>query len=367
MKERIQIFFAVGAVRVTFFLKGKHVGICTPIKLNYYNMRFLHLSHVTFALTASCYGSVFVRADERRRHIKSGKASKSAKSQSVVKYSKALKSAKSKSKECTIMVVSDVKEVESPMKDGFQDESIECLMDAADMGKANQMLPLRASIAQLSKLKNMLKKGDLIPGESTLDPVGAAFNAHGLTFPPGLDIAAAVRKNGNNSKKQNKNRRLALTGVNTILVVKVIDVNNKQRSESCSMIGDNIFGTQEDPVNLKSQMSACSFGQLSIQPGSIPAGSIPAGEDSAPGVIQVQIDIALDGGLDRYNIHNAVTAKVQEKLNIILPGPYNQVMYVLEKCYTGCGWAAYAYINSWMSVYQNDYYKQVAIQMHGEL
>ena len=27
-------------------------------------------------------------------------------------------------------------------------------------------------------------------------------------------------------------------------------------------------------------------------------------------------------------------------------------MFVLEKCYTGCGWAAYAYINSWMSVYQ---------------
>ena len=27
-------------------------------------------------------------------------------------------------------------------------------------------------------------------------------------------------------------------------------------------------------------------------------------------------------------------------------------MFVLEKCYNGCGWAAYAYVNSWMSVYQ---------------
>ena len=39
-------------------------------------------------------------------------------------------------------------------------------------------------------------------------------------------------------------------------------------------------------------------------------------------------------------------------------------MYVIERCYNGCGWAAYAYPNSWMSVYQMEYYKHAAVQLH---
>ena len=30
----------------------------------------------------------------------------------------------------------------------------------------------------------------------------------------------------------------------------------------------------------------------------------------------------------------------------------------------GCGWAAYAYVNSWMSVYQAHYYKLVGVTVH---
>jgi len=40
-------------------------------------------------------------------------------------------------------------------------------------------------------------------------------------------------------------------------------------------------------------------------------------------------------------------------------------MYVLHSCIVGCGWAAYAGVNSWYSVYQGGYYKQVGVQMHG--
>jgi hypothetical protein len=39
-------------------------------------------------------------------------------------------------------------------------------------------------------------------------------------------------------------------------------------------------------------------------------------------------------------------------------------MYILEKCYLECGWAAYAYINSWNSVYQNWYYYATGVQVH---
>lgn len=40
-------------------------------------------------------------------------------------------------------------------------------------------------------------------------------------------------------------------------------------------------------------------------------------------------------------------------------------MYALEGCYgNGCGYAAYAYVNSWNSVYVGNYYKAVGVQVH---
>ena len=64
-------------------------------------------------------------------------------------------------------------------------------------------------------------------------------------------------------------------------------------------------------------------------------------------------------------IRNAVTTAATAKLGHSLPGPYDYVLYSLESCYGGdCGWAAYAYINSWNSVYQNVYYKRPGVLMH---
>lgn len=281
-------------------------------------------------------------------------------------YERNLKVAKS---ECTLMVSLDLKIPGAELGDDHTEESFQCMLDSSDTnGQANQILPIRASIAQLSKMKDMLNKGELRPGKSTLNHGGAVFGKDGLFIPPGLNIASAVRNNGNGNDKNNSRFLQGdVFGDKPILVVKVIDVNGKQRPETVAQIGDDIFGTINDPVNLKSQMKACSFDQLNIIPGTYSPTKIPAGEPSAPGVIQINISIALDGGDDRYAIHNAVTAAVQTKLGHSLPGPYEQVMYVLEKCYTGCGWAAYAYVNSWMSVYQAQYYKLVGVQMHGKL
>lgn len=82
-----------------------------------------------------------------------------------------------------------------------------------------------------------------------------------------------------------------------------------------------------------------------------------------PGVIEVNIPISLNN--TKGTVRNAVNAAVMAKLNLnSLPGPFQNVMYVLNKCYQECGWAAYAYVNSWNSVYQGDYYKMVGVQVH---
>jgi hypothetical protein len=203
-------------------------------------------------------------------------------------YERNLKVAKS---ECTLMVSSDLKIPGAELEDDHTEETFQCMLDSSDTnGQANQILPIRASIAQLSKMKDMLNKGELRPGKSTLNHGGAAFGKEGIFLPPGLDIASAVRNNGNKNDK-NKSRSLQgdLFGDKPILVVKVIDVNGKQRAESVEQIGDDIFGTVDDPVNLMSQMKACSFDQLNIVPGTYDPTKIPDGEPSATGVIQVNI------------------------------------------------------------------------------
>jgi len=119
-----------------------------------------------------------------------------------------------------------------------------------------------------------------------------------------------------------------------------------------------VFGTGVDQNNLKSGLEACSWDQLTV---TLPADNADIG--LAAGVIEVDIGISLTNNT-RGTIRNAVTTAVQAKLGYTLPGPHNYVLYSLESCYVDCGWAAYAYINSWNSVYQNSYYKAPGVLIH---
>ena len=113
-------------------------------------------------------------------------------------------------------------------------------------------------------------------------------------------------------------------GTKPILVVKMTDSGLLARSASPKVIGDNVFATLHDYVNLASQMKACSFDQFNIT-----SGNITDCNEAAPGVIEVDIPISLTNNT-RSVIRTAVTTAVQAKIGITLPGPYEQVMYVLE-------------------------------------
>ena len=207
-------------------------------------------------------------------------------------------------------------------------------MNPADTanGKSGTTRNIIASAAQMKTLKGMLESGDLVSGETVLTPgVGASFDEEDLIIPEGADLKGGTRRD-------RSRRRLAVTkGDKPILVVKVTDSAGKARSENSAQISDNIFGTYGDLVNLKSQLAACSFDQLIVQPGLNP----PDSHEVAPGVIEVTIGVTLSGN-SRGTIRNAVTTAVQSKLGHSLPGPYQQVMYVLHSCdHTDCGWAAY--------------------------
>jgi hypothetical protein len=125
-----------------------------------------------------------------------------------------------------------------------------------------------------------------------------------------------------------------------------------------------VFGTGTDPVNIKSALEECSWNKITVLPKALTENGDPDDtHEVATGVIEVTIDISLTDQ-SRDNIRNAITTKVQQLLGYSLPGPYDYVLYSVQGCYVDCGWAAYAFINSWNSVYQDVYYKRPGVLMH---
>lgn len=153
-----------------------------------------------------------------------------------------------------------------------------------------------------------------------------------------------------------------MIGQKPILAVRVVDVNGNTHPDDVATMSDNIFGNGVDNNTLKSVLEDCSMGKLEIVPGVVPGGN------DATGMIEVTIPIDMTVAATTNEIHNAAKEQVAERLGINvneMPGPFQQIMFNIEKCYTEpCGWAAYAYVNSWMSVYQGNYYYMPAVQTH---
>jgi hypothetical protein len=256
-----------------------------------------------------------------------------------------------KSNECTIVVQNKLR------VDNVNDISFECVLDPLDAGGNTHIsVPIRVSDEQKQILQTKFETGELISESSTLMlDQDMQISLEGVFIPITKSTFDIGERQSNNS------RRLAISteGDKPFLVIKVTDSEGRKLNESTDQISDDIFGTYGDQVNLKSQMNACSFGKLNI------AAGIGNEHEASPGVIEITIDKSLVGN-SSWAIKQAVTQEAQLLLGHSLPGPYAHVMYLLEGCYSDCGWAAYAHVNSWLSVYQGHFYKMVGVQMHGK-
>jgi hypothetical protein len=281
-----------------------------------------------------------------------------------------------------------------------EDEIFQCTIDPRDVpgGYAGLTRKLDLTRTQKRAFRKMWREGRLIPGESKLrlaeiqeavemeevaemgeqadegtavataeDDVleGVPIDGGDIQIPIGIDVEGLLIGGGGNRERdlQTDTSFGSHVGVKHTLVVKVYDVNGKARAESPEQISDDIFGTNGDAVNLRTQMSACSMGRVDFRPGDNGNGNIDQTLYVAPGVITVQIDISIESN-SRTDIENAITTKVQDKLKTTLPGPYKHVIYIVEKCYVDCTYAAYAYVNSYLGVYQGENYKYVGVLMH---
>lgn len=221
---------------------------------------------------------------------------------------------------------------------------------------------VRGTEAQIQSLRVALNEGDFVssemtipgmtvvsgvgalgspsPGPEALLPAGTDFSfvtsgrRRKRLFPPKLarDSPGDIELDGGGR------RNLATySGVKEILVVRVVDSAGRSPDTS-DVISDNVFGTNGDENNLKTQMEGCAFGALEIRPTSN-CGNV---ECDAPGVLEVTIGRSLTSG-NRGVIRNAASDAVRAKTGRSLPGPWDHVMYVVEGCYDdNCSWAAYA-------------------------
>ena len=132
---------------------------------------------------------------------------------------------------------------------------------------------------------------------------------------------------------------------------------------TCTNESHRTFRFLVDPANLVSQYAACSYGKFTFEPVEDTDMQSPAGDattDIRNGVLTVQVSTAVSDGDSTMN--NAITTKI----NQVFGKPPNQiadhVMYCLPP--STMGGIAYAYINSWLSVYSDQWCNYLSAQVH---
>jgi len=226
------------------------------------------------------------------------------------------------------------------MEDGTHLESWEC------------WLPSKGHLVVKNIPPGLLSKIENKSGEFTLFDAQAEVNGDSLELSQDVDVDKIVKPKRNNGNG-NGNRKLAVvTGNKSILAVRVV-APDATTTSSVAAISDSIFGTNGDPVNLKSQYAVCSNNLLSFNP--------TTNSQATNGVYQVTISQTVTGIADS-TVRNAVTSQLTSDLGN-LPSQFDHVMLCLPAGTSG-SWIAYAYVNSWLSVYNNQWCGYVSGQVH---
>jgi hypothetical protein len=145
------------------------------------------------------------------------------------------------------------------------------------------------------------------------------------------------------------------TGTKRVLVIRAV-ASDRSTTASESTLSDDIFGTLGDVVNLKSQYSRCSDGKLQFTP--VTTNSL-VGTD---GVYTVNLPTTIVSGATDSVIKDAMVNQATADLGT-LTNIADYVMLCLPPGTAG-GWIAYAYINYWLSVYNDVWCQYPSAQLH---
>jgi len=177
---------------------------------------------------------------------------------------------------------------------------------------------------------------------------------------PAAVIIESITENDIRHHRYHKNRRLSKkrnTGVIKTLVVRPTSPNGSVVEESAAQLRSDVF---EDDVCLKSQMEACSFNQLEIQPANVGDG----------GVVDIYIDInpTTDNDNSRQGNRGPLAESAVATTDILYGGndglaaEFDLVIFCLPP---GSGeWDAFAYFNRYDSYYNKNRCSASGVLMH---
>ncbi|KAL7455257.1 hypothetical protein ACHAWC_007593, partial [Mediolabrus comicus] len=154
-------------------------------------------------------------------------------------------------------------------------------------------------------------------------------------------------------------RHLATSGPKKVIAVRV-NTSNGSYVGTEAELSDSLFSY--DNYSLKKGYEQCSHGQLTINPGTLASG-VTSGTSITNGVMTIDVAIEQTGS-NNGDITNAVTAKINELFGVSNPTAIgaDYLMYCLPS--GAMPGIAYAYINNWMSVYQDSWCRSPSAQMH---
>ena len=163
-----------------------------------------------------------------------------------------------------------------------------------------------------------------------------------ISIPENADMEVLTAPDG----AYNPHRRLSTTGTKTVLVVRVSS-NDSEVGFSTDELNDLFFSDSD--VSTRSQMNACSFGQLSLEP-------------AHGGILDVDINMNTIGN-DRSFVVATATEAARQKLGMELL--YEAADLVLLCIPPGTGrWVAVAGLNHWRSVYNDKACGYLSVTMH---
>lgn len=174
-------------------------------------------------------------------------------------------------------------------------------------------------------------------GDSTLFVSGMKIQGSKAKVPPGLDPTFGSR----GFLHEERHRQLEVTGTKTVLVVR-IEVDDGITSYSETQLSNSVFGNGIDSLNLQSQYDACSHGELIFT------------KTTNSGISNGAVTVTLPSNTVSQGdgtIRNAVTTKLATMFGTSSARNLaDYVMYCMPSA--AMGGIAYAYINSWNSVYK---------------
>mmetsp|Transcript_1254 Transcript_1254/g.2744 ORF Transcript_1254/g.2744 Transcript_1254/m.2744 type:complete len:810 (+) Transcript_1254:238-2667(+) len=144
-------------------------------------------------------------------------------------------------------------------------------------------------------------------------------------------------------------------GEKAVLAVKVITADAEYEFTE-EYLSERVFGAGTNgTMSIASQYSACSHNQLNLVPATRPGIS--------NGVVTITIPTNTSEAADKYEIVNNITLAINAAFGVSNPSIIaKHVIYCLPPdAYDG---SSYAYMNHWMSVYQNEKCNTLSIVMH---